>query len=611
MRFSRWITTFVLTVILCAGVFCGFNVATDPFGVFGDPLFHWYDYNMTQNPRTAKIAYLDDHHEEFDAYIIGCSKTGGFPMDKLNEIYDADFYSMLMYGGDMYDIRATAEYILENYEAKHIVINLGIEEAVTYNTETDKLKGNLHCKVDGSNPLIFYGKYLFANPSYGYHKIVSYFNDSYVQNDGDVFRSVNGTYDKRRRDAEHISDTETYLSVNSEAFADLSAAEPQSLDAADQCISDITAIKELCEEKGVTFTLIFDPVSDAELSTYNQEELRQYWIDIASVTDYWNFSGHSLISADNRYFYDNYHFRTSVGSLVLDEIAGRDSPLQETSDHYITAENAEETVAALLETKEIDPGSYTSTVPILTYHSIGEENNSVTVSPQRFEEQLTELQEAGYETVTFEDLIAFVEKGTPLPEKPIVIVFDDGYRNNYTSAYPILAKHGMKATIAVIGNSVGKDTYGDTDIEIFPHFSYEEAKEMSDSGTITIATHGFDVHQWEAYEEGECRSSATTRFRNESEEEYIAFFRNDYITATKQIENATGKEVTTYVYPNGDYNELTEILLMEMGNKVSLSGITAQNEVIIGLPQSLRAMYRYSVSNEFTASDLITLLKGE
>ncbi|MGM9566952.1 MAG: hypothetical protein ACI3W6_02075 [Clostridia bacterium] len=281
MRFSRRITTFVFTIIICACVFCGFNVATDPFGVFGDPLFHWYDYNMTQNPRTAKIAYLEDHHEEFDAFIIGCSKTGGFPMDQLNELYDANFYSMHMYGEDMYDIRATAEYILKNYEAKHIVINLGIEEAVAYNTETDKLKDSLHCRVDGSNPLIFYSKYLFANPSYGYRKIVSYFNDSYVQNDGDLFRAENGTYDNRRRDTEHISDTASYLSANSEAFTDLSYIEPQSLDAAEQCITDIAAIKELCEKKGATFTLIFDPVSDEELSTYNQEELRQYWIDIA------------------------------------------------------------------------------------------------------------------------------------------------------------------------------------------------------------------------------------------------------------------------------------------------------------------------------------------
>ncbi|MGM9566951.1 MAG: polysaccharide deacetylase family protein [Clostridia bacterium] len=331
-----------------------------------------------------------------------------------------------------------------------------------------------------------------------------------------------------------------------------------------------------------------------------------------AVTDYWNFSGHSLISSDRRYFYDNYHFRTSVGSLVLDEIAGnKDSPLPETFGHYITAENAEETVAELFETKEFDQSSYTSTVPILTYHSISENINDVTVSPQRFEEQIIALKKAGYKTVTFEDLVAFVEKGTPLPKKPIVITFDDGYSNNYTIAYPILQKHDMKATIAVIGKSVGKDTYGDTDIQILPHFSYEEAKEMSDSGTIAIATHGFNVHQWQDYEKGECRSSATTRFSNESEEEYIKFFCNDYITATEQIKTTTGKEALSYTYPNGDYNELTEILLMEMGNKVSLSGITAPNEVIIGLPQSLRAMYRYSVSNEFTASDLIALLEQE
>ncbi|MBR5329710.1 MAG: polysaccharide deacetylase family protein [Firmicutes bacterium] len=534
-------------------------------------------------------------------------------MDKLNEIYDANFYSMLMYGGDMYDIRKTAEYILNNYEAKHIVINLGLEEAIEYNTETDGMKGNLHCKVDGSNALLFYGKYLFANPSYGYQKIVSRFQDGYVQNAGDVFMAENGTYDKSRRDAEHISDTASYLSVNQEAFYDLSGIGQQPLTNADQCVADIAAIKALCEAKGATFTLIFDLVYDVELATYDVDDLKQYWADVAEVTDYWNFSGYTVLSGDVRYFYDNFHYRTAVGDLILDTVKNGEghSPFGEELGCYITKANADEAIAQLLTPKNTDPAAYTTTVPILMYHSVSDNINSVTVSPERFEEQLVALKAAGYETVSFEDLIRYVEHGTPLPAKPIVITFDDGYRDNYTEAYPILQKHGMKATIAVIGSSVGKDTYGDTDIAILPHFSYDEAKEMAESGVIEIATHGYDVHQWKDYEEGECRYSAAARFENESEEDYIAFFRNDYRTALGEIETALGYHVTTYAYPNGDLNELTEILLMEMGNQVSLGGGYAHNEVLIGLPQSLRAMHRYSINQDYSAEQLIRLLEGE
>lgn len=80
------------------------------------------------------------------------------------------------------------------------------------------------------------------------------------------------------------------------------------------------------------------------------------------------------------------------------------------------------------------------------------------------------LSEAGYTGVSFDELQAYVLRGAPLPEKPVVITFDDGYESNYTLAYPILQKYGMKATIFAIGVSFGTDHYKDTDYAITPHF---------------------------------------------------------------------------------------------------------------------------------------------
>ena len=109
MSFKKWIAVFISTVILVGALTAGFNALVDPFGIFGDVLFDWYAYDMTQNPRVAKIAYLDRHHEKYDSYIIGCSKTSSYSTEALNEYYGgASFYNMLMYGGDMYDIEMTA-----------------------------------------------------------------------------------------------------------------------------------------------------------------------------------------------------------------------------------------------------------------------------------------------------------------------------------------------------------------------------------------------------------------------------------------------------------------------------------------------------------------------
>ena len=113
MTSKKWLVMFAVTVLLIAVLLCTYNVLTDPFGVFGDPLMNWYSYNITNNPRAAKIAYLDEHYEDYDSYIIGCSSTSSFPVDAFNEYLDAKFYNLIMYGADMLDVEQTDDYIIE------------------------------------------------------------------------------------------------------------------------------------------------------------------------------------------------------------------------------------------------------------------------------------------------------------------------------------------------------------------------------------------------------------------------------------------------------------------------------------------------------------------
>ena len=156
MNFKKWLTVFLITCFAVCVLFAAYNALVDPFGIFGDRLLRYPEYSMTQNPRIAKIAYLDKNHEKYDSYVIGCSKSSSLPTEALNRYFNASFYNMIMYGGDLYDIEKTAEYIIENYTAKNIVVVIGLEEARAFNTEADGTKGNLHAKVDGSSIFPFY-----------------------------------------------------------------------------------------------------------------------------------------------------------------------------------------------------------------------------------------------------------------------------------------------------------------------------------------------------------------------------------------------------------------------------------------------------------------------
>jgi peptidoglycan/xylan/chitin deacetylase (PgdA/CDA1 family) len=200
-----------------------------------------------------------------------------------------------------------------------------------------------------------------------------------------------------------------------------------------------------------------------------------------------------------------------------------------------------------------------------------------------------------------------VEKGIDLPEKPVLITFDDGYSSNYELAYPILKKYNMSGVINVIGVSVGKDTYKDTGKPITPHFSYEEAGEMVANGVIEIQSHSYDMHNNKEldidFRQGVLKKDGETN------EEYIEAFCSDFQKSERGILDNLGSKVISYAYPNGYYSTLSEVLLSKMEVKITMTIEEGMNTVIKGLPQSLRAMKRYGIHEGISGEGLVELLE--
>ncbi|MGZ4111001.1 MAG: polysaccharide deacetylase family protein [Tumebacillaceae bacterium] len=165
-------------------------------------------------------------------------------------------------------------------------------------------------------------------------------------------------------------------------------------------------------------------------------------------------------------------------------------------------------------------------IPILMYHSIAvDPNNGLMVAPKDFAAEMRHLKQAGYHTISFADLGDFLDGGKQLPEKPVIVTFDDGYKNNYTEAYPVLKQLGLKATIFVISNFVGgKNTV-----------SWDEIQEMQDSGVFEIGAHTKDHLD-------------LTTLKTAAMDDEIA-------GSKKAIEAHIGQPVTAFAYPSGRLND--------------------------------------------------------
>ena len=223
------------------------------------------------------------------------------------------------------------------------------------------------------------------------------------------------------------------------------------------------------------------------------------------------------------------------------------------------------------EHSKADNVSLDSKIPVLMYHHISSDPeawNDIIISPEKFKEDMLYLKALGYNTIHFKDYFNAVENGTNLPENPIIITFDDGYRSNYVFAYPVLKELNMKATIFIIGWSVGGQYDGYDRKPFIPHFTWEEGKEMYDSGVIDIQNHSYDLHN---FGDNITQGKGVSRLEEENIADYVSRFFEDTNKLTNLIEEKIGNDVIVFSYPYGIYNELSEIILEDMGFKASLS----------------------------------------
>lgn len=604
MQVKKWILVFVLSLLGGVALLAAWNVVIDPFGVFGDRFFQWYAYDMTQNPRVAKIAWLDQHHEDYNSYVIGSSKASSLSVETLNKYTGDSYYNMTWYGGDLLDEMQLAAYIIENYEVENIILTIDPESANYYdNGSQSDLKTCLHSKVKGDSTLVFYARYLFANLSYSWDKLVSYARAGVLPDASSVYIPETGCYNKTVRDASPINDMASYL-----AYEGMNTyVAPCEMNYIDEAIASIQQIQTMCQENGISFTLVGVPISQAELAAYPREGVTELWTRAAEITEFYTFWGSSSLNDDLRYFYDTVHFRNCVGEMVLATLFGDDSVyVPEGFGTWTTPENVDE----LMEAAYAGTGSseqLTADVPILMYHSFTENPEEVTATNSLisdFEAQLQALRDAGYTSVTYQQLIDFVTRGIDLPEKPVVITMDDGYLDNLTLAAPLLEEYGFTANVAVIGVSVGHTTYKDSDTPITPHFTLEEVLPWVEKGVLTVTTHSYDMHQVAELDGEDCREGALQR-EGESDEDYIAALTEDYDLALRQLTDVLGEVCPVYTYPYGFCSILSEVVLHDLGVQVTVTTEYGANQLLKGIPQSLYQLRRINVEGSLTADVLL------
>ncbi|MCS3917393.1 poly-beta-1,6-N-acetyl-D-glucosamine N-deacetylase PgaB [Caldanaerobacter subterraneus subsp. tengcongensis MB4] len=250
-------------------------------------------------------------------------------------------------------------------------------------------------------------------------------------------------------------------------------------------------------------------------------------------------------------------------------------------------------------------------VPVLMYHHLQKEGTfdskkygGVIVDPERFEKQMLYLKAAGYHTITLEELRDFVLYNKPLPPKPIVITFDDGYLSNYTYAYPVLKKLGMKAAINIIVSYVPDEVNKQKPSVSVPHFTWEQAKEMSDSGVIEIESHTYDLHGYRSNGFKKIPMVMGPVIINghlETMEEYRQRLYTDFLRSRKIIKEKIGRAPICLTYPFGAGNKISD----EIARKVGFEMAFGIQEGVNYYGDNIMRLKRITVRDSDTGQDIV------
>jgi peptidoglycan/xylan/chitin deacetylase (PgdA/CDA1 family) len=218
-------------------------------------------------------------------------------------------------------------------------------------------------------------------------------------------------------------------------------------------------------------------------------------------------------------------------------------------------------------------------VPVLMYHKVSPgKEEKYRINPERFASQMEYLSGKGYQTISPDDLLEFVnpvrsprpgrgrrfkrltsngvKEGKVLPERAVLITFDDGYRNNFTYAYPILKKYNFRVTIFLVTQYIGKKNgWGKGDEEIL---SWDEIEEMKRKG-FSFGSH----------------TRTHPNLLELSQNKILSEIRD----SKRILEEKLGEQVNFFAYPYGKFNPRIVEMVKRAGYLGALSTLPGKNGV--------------------------------
>ncbi len=243
-------------------------------------------------------------------------------------------------------------------------------------------------------------------------------------------------------------------------------------------------------------------------------------------------------------------------------------------------------------------------LPVIMYHSVVKDSslwNDYVISPETLRSDIEYLKENGYEFVLTGDLTDWIYCGKPLPEKCVMLTFDDGCYNFMTYVEPVLRETGAKAVLSVVGSWAEK-AGGEPQSAAYSYLTYEQIGQLSKCGSVEIASHGYDMHTLDE------RRGALKK-EGESDLDYQSAFISDLLLSIDGLEKNCGITPQCYAYPFGFVCEESLSYVKACRFQVSL-GCEEKVNILTADPESLYCLGRFNRPSGVSTEEFMETVLG-
>ncbi|MDE6474524.1 MAG: polysaccharide deacetylase family protein [Clostridia bacterium] len=234
---------------------------------------------------------------------------------------------------------------------------------------------------------------------------------------------------------------------------------------------------------------------------------------------------------------------------------------ENTATTLLSVESQEQTTASTGEVSQTCLGDLT----ILMYHNTlakGKKQSVYCINQDSLRKDFEYLKNNGYNVISCQSLIKYVDNGTALPDKAVILTFDDGYLNNMTYALPLLEEFGYSGLFSVVGDYTLFDKNGKGGGD-FIYFGWNDIAQVSKNANVEIGLHSYSMHNTRP-------RLGVSQLNSESDEAYKQAFSSD----TQKLVDKLGELGVTsniYAYPYGKYTKISESVLKDKGIVMTLT----------------------------------------